>query len=170
VSVPRPTVRAVTTTAVILSALALVLSPASLTWQAWSWFRSGPVLRVKVANSFAAVTDDHVEHYISVTAANTGRGATTVTGWGIRLPNGTDYIVFRPLVFSAQTPARIEPHASATFLIGADELRQHAREAGVAFKDIDQIKPRPRGRREVQPHPPMVLEPGPDRQVLRSGR
>lgn len=94
------------------------------------------MLRVKVANSFAALTDDHVEHCISVTAANTGRAAATVTGWGIRLPNGTDYIVVRPPVFSAQTPARIEPHASATFRMGADELRQHAWQAGVAFKDM----------------------------------
>lgn len=123
-------------TALLMSILAVVLSAVSIAWQAWSWRRSGPVLRVTTAASVAAVSDDHVEHFVSVSVANTGRAAATVEGWGFRLPNGMDYVVLRPPPFSAQVPMRVEPHASATFLVGADELRHHIIKAGVAFKDV----------------------------------
>src|SRR4051794_38334838 len=73
---------AVTTTAVILSVLALILSLASLGWQTWTWARSGPVLRVKVA---AILTDAgglsaDPAFYLQTTVVNRGRAAATING------------------------------------------------------------------------------------------
>lgn len=123
-------------TALVMSILAVVLSAVSIAWQAWSWRRSGPVLRVTAAASVVGTSDDDVEHFVSVTVANTGRAAATVEGWGFNLRNGGDYVVLRPPPFSARVPTRIEPHASATFFVGADGLRQRIIEAGVAFEDV----------------------------------
>lgn len=130
----------VTTTAVILSVLALVLSLASLGWQAWTWLRSGPVLLVEVSNiitdagSTSAYGAGTPEHYVQVTVVNRGRAAATINTWGIETPGGKNIFVVQPLPFSDRLPARVEPHSSLSVHILADAIRQHAAEHRIPLK------------------------------------
>jgi hypothetical protein len=130
----------VTTTALILSILALVLSLGSLSWQAWSWFRSGPVLRVKVTNIVAdsgrisAYGIPEPDHYVQVEVVNHGRAAATISTWGIELPGGESMFVTLPPPISDRLPGRLEPHASLRLHVEGEELRKLSRERGVPFK------------------------------------
>jgi hypothetical protein len=115
--------------------LALVLSVVALGWQAWSWFRSGPVLRVVVAGVTilepSLVGDPPPEQYVQITVANKGRVAVTVRSFGIALPNkGNLYAPQQPR-FADDLPARIEPHASASFYMLAEEVLQYSAKNGV---------------------------------------
>jgi hypothetical protein len=130
----------VTATAIILSSAALVLSLVSLGWQAWSWSRSGPVLRVELSN---IITDlggptnaygvGQPEHYVEVKAVNRGRAAVTIQTWGIELPGGNNIFATEPLLFSERLPARVEPHSSASFHMAGDAIREHAATQGIPF-------------------------------------
>lgn len=123
----------------ILSSLALVLSLASLGWQAWTWLRSGPVLRVEVSNiitdagSTSAYGAGTPEHYVQVTVVNRGRAAATINTWGIETPGGKNLFVTQPLPFSDRLPARVEPHSSLSMHILGDELRRQAAEHRIPF-------------------------------------
>jgi hypothetical protein len=124
----------VTVTAVILSVLALVLSLASLSWQAWTWSRSGPVLRVEVTNMVTDAGSTYggtPEHYVEVKAVNRGRAAATIQTWGIEVPGGGSIFVMQPLSFSQRLPARVEPHSSASFHIAGDEIWKVSAEKGI---------------------------------------
>lgn len=126
-----------TATAIILSVLALVLSAASLSWQAWSWSRSGPVLRVDVTN---AITDGETagvpDHYVCVEVVNYGRAAATVGSWGIEMPDKTNLVVLAPHHLSERLPARVESHASARFVVLAEHLRRRHAETGDPFEKM----------------------------------
>jgi hypothetical protein len=126
--------------AVVISVIALMLSLASLSWQAWSWLRSGPVLRVQVTNILAdsgrtsAYGNSELENYVEVTVINHGRAAATINTWGIRMPSGENMFVIQPIYFSERLPARVEPHASLSLHVEADELRKHSARHGIPFK------------------------------------
>lgn len=127
-------------TAIVISVIALMLSLASLSWQAWSWSRSGPVLRVKATNIIAdsgrtnAYGIAEPDHYVEVTVINHGRAAASVTTWGIEMPDKTNLFVTRPLPFSQRLPARVEPHGSLSLHIEAEELRKHSAQHKVPFE------------------------------------
>jgi hypothetical protein len=129
----------VVTAPVIVSLLALVLSVASLSWQAWSWYHSGPVLRVKTADFWtdAGNPESQVpDHYVAITITNHGRAAATAQAWGIEDPSGESLTVPSPWPFSDALPARVEPHASASFYVRGATLEDHSEELGVPYKKL----------------------------------
>lgn len=122
---------------IAIALVALALSVVSLGWQAWSWKNNGPVVEVKVSNAITdALTPGDAQHYVEVEAINTGRAATSVTGWGIGMPGGANVYVTMPLRISESLPCRLESHSKAAFFIEGDELRRVHHERGIAFEDM----------------------------------
>ncbi len=121
----------------IVSWLALVLSAASLSWQAWTWFYSGPVLRVQSTSVFTDAARPGVpDEYIVIEVINRGRAAATIRSWGIEDPSGASLTVKTPLPFSDELPARLESHASASFYIHWGIVFSHSEELGVPYKKL----------------------------------
>lgn len=122
-----------------IALVALGLSVLSLAWQAWTWRNSGPVVRVEVSNAITdAVTPGEAEHFVAVDVFNSGRAATSITGWGIAMQGAGNMYVTRPPRISASLPSRLEPHSKVSFFVGADELRRARQDRDVPF---DQMHP-----------------------------
>jgi len=129
----------VTTTAIILSSLALVLSMASLAWQGWTWVRSGPVLRVELSNFLtdaASVPGEGLRNFLQVTVINRGRAATTIVAWGIERPGGSSMVAVHSERFSDRLPARVEPHASLTVFTPAESVRAFSERHGAPYSSL----------------------------------
>jgi hypothetical protein len=121
-----------------LAITGVVLGVLSLGWQAWTWARSGPVVKVEASSSFP-IYDGHMgEHHVSVKAINRGRAPATITGWGIGFPDGGGLFVPTQLSWSTRLPHRLEPHSSAEFHVEAEEVRRTAHQKGVPY---DKLKP-----------------------------
>lgn len=102
----------------VIATIALVLSVASLSWQAWSWWRSGPIIKVTGASDspiFEGQQSDLGYHYIQ--AENTGRAAATIEAFGVILPSGLKPVRHRQddleAVEPRMLPLRLEPRTSA---------------------------------------------------------
>ncbi len=116
-----------------------MLSVASLSWQAWSWYHSGPVLRVKTADFWtdAGNPESQVpDHYVAITITNHGRAAATAQAWGIEDPSGESLTVTKSLPLSDELPARVEPHASASFYVHWGIVYGYSEEVGVPYKNL----------------------------------
>ena len=123
--------------ALIVSIVALVLSIGSLSWQVWSWRRSGPVVRVTVSNIVPTYQGQGTgDWHTAVTATNTGRAATTVTTWAFELPNGHNSFTIYPVPISAPLPFRLEAHASASWYVPTQELMTMCAENHVDHKEL----------------------------------
>jgi len=120
----------------VVAILALVLSVLSIGWQAWTWKNSGPVVKVRVFNAVTDAATGEAENYLAVEAVNTGRAAATVTGWGIRLPDGGSIHKLHPLPISSTLPHRLEPQDKATFFIESDAVREQHHARNVAFEEM----------------------------------
>lgn len=104
----------------ILAIVAIVMSGASLSWQALTWVRSGPVVIV------TATMADETDIVPQVTAVNSGRAAVTVMSlqfvtmlsdlrwWGSYVV-GSDIRQFQP--DSVGLPYRLESGASASWKV-----------------------------------------------------
>ena len=122
-----------------LAIIGVVLSMASLAWQAFIWRHNGPVLRVTSAYSIPVFNDSDLgEDHISVTVTNAGRAPTTVTGWGIDMGGQKNMQVVRPVPFSAPLPHRLEGGAEVTFFVAVQPLRDYRASTGLTF---DRMKP-----------------------------
>jgi hypothetical protein len=129
----------VTTTAILLSSLALVLSLASLAWQSWTWLRSGPVLRVELSDFLtdaASGPGEGLHYFLQVTVINRGRAATTIDAWGIEPPHGSTLVAVHSARFSTRLPARVEPHASLAMFMPADTVRSFSEQHGVPYSAL----------------------------------
>ena len=126
------------TTATTLSVLALALSVLSLNWQAWTWFRSGPVLRVEsnVVITDAASISGAPDLYIQIRVSNHGRAGATITGFGVETPGKNNLFQFQPLPFSTRLPARIDAHADASFYMPVEGIRSVAAERQLGSRDL----------------------------------
>ena len=100
------------TATVILSIVALALSVASLSWQAWAWSRNGPRLRMGVSRIQVTYGEDLT---LQLTIANAGRAAATVVDVRVQLIDGGRH---RVTVVDQGLPAGIEPYASAVLWAG----------------------------------------------------
>ncbi|ROR89335.1 hypothetical protein [Nocardioides aurantiacus] len=118
----------------VIALIALGLSLVSLAWQAWSWKRTGPVVKVQVTNAITDAVTGEPEHYVEVDAVNKGRSATTIMGWGFSMPDGGNVHQMNPLRISEKIPFRLEPHSRARFFIEGDALRNVHRERNIPFK------------------------------------
>ena len=117
------------TPSVVVSILALVLSIVSLSWQTWTWRRSGPMLETNAVRVRAGS-----DRYVKVEAINSGRSAATVKDWGFELPDGRQVKPGRkdPAAKrrSASLPARVDSHGIVGFYVPLAELQDLSAEAG----------------------------------------
>lgn len=124
----------ITTAAAYVGALT---GPAALGWQVYSWRRSGSRVVVTCRNTLPMLPSGPDTWFVAVQARNDGRLATTVESWGFRMHGtGMDIGNLRPQSWSDRTPHRLEPGASASFHLEADEIRRIAREHGVPLSRV----------------------------------
>jgi hypothetical protein len=119
----------------VLSVIAIVLSMTSLGWQVASWKRSGPVVKV-TAQQALITSGPEADWHTDVTARNTGRAPITVTGWGLRFPDGQTIVMMRNLPISAPLPYRLEAGAASSWYIGTDDLRGACEERGAKYQEL----------------------------------
>ncbi|MGA5472537.1 hypothetical protein ACPCUK_27660 [Streptomyces arboris] len=126
-------------TSVVIALVALVVSLISLGWQIITWLRSGPVIKVKGHSSIAVVDGNAGEVHLSVTAVNRGRAPATVTGWGLRLPNGSSVVPqSAQLPGTNPLPHRLEPHAEASWHVPQTAVEEACRTHHV---ELSQVRP-----------------------------
>lgn len=108
----------------------------SLALQAWS--RRRPAHRLQVSRAAAwffppneAMGTVDTLQVVAVTAHNVGASAVTVTAWGVRMPNGQDYVSPMPIFGSDTVPHRLESGAEVTFYMRQAELRSRIVEDGI---------------------------------------
>ncbi|MFI2358157.1 hypothetical protein OG582_11925 [Streptomyces anulatus] len=124
---------------VVISVIALVISLVSLGWQVITWLRSGPVIKVKGHAAIPVVNENPGELHLSVTAVNRGRAPATITGWGLRLPNGSS-VVPRSAELPGVNPLphRLESHAESSWYILHAALEEAAQTHQV---ELSQLRP-----------------------------
>lgn len=79
-------------------------------------------MKVEVANAFAAYDTKLGEWCVSVEAINCGGSAVTIAGFGFEFPTKGNLVPIRTEPGSTPLPHRLEPHASATFLMQAEGI------------------------------------------------
>jgi hypothetical protein len=77
------------------------------------------------------------DHHVSVEAVNTGDRSITITGWGVKLPEGRHIVVTHPPNWATPLPHELRPGAApARFLMLAEDLRRLERENGISYGDM----------------------------------
>jgi hypothetical protein len=94
----------------VLASVAIGLSAISLGWQAWSHRAKGPVVGVTTS--------------------------ITVTGWGLRLPNGDKMVPTQSNMISKRLPHRLEANTSASWFVETDRIRLQCAEMGLRYQDL----------------------------------
>lgn len=118
-----------TATAITLgvAVLGLALSVASLTWNVVTWLHEGSRVKVEAAHAYGLGNMEPYGHMLSIKARNAGRGSTSITGWGLELPDGSHmpgHAVGMPM--NTPMPHRLDGHESHTWY-----LIQHEIDAGL---------------------------------------
>jgi hypothetical protein len=119
----------------VLGAIGAITGVPALGWQVFTWRKSQAKLVVKAANAFPTYGDRLGDHHFSISVINEGGTATEVTGWGLRLPDGSSLIDFNPLPFSDK-PGRIEPHGRLTFFVEGAGVIQRCKERRISASDL----------------------------------
>lgn len=115
----------------VLAVVALVLSVASLVWQIASHVLSGDRVVVSEGTSIPVGGMDYLPRCHSITAANRGRTAITVTSIALDVGGNRHAQVAMHLVpeLSSSLPARLDPGDSATWAfplsVDAEVRRAH---------------------------------------------
>ena len=73
----------------IIAVVGLVLSIANLAWNIRTWLYKGARVKVEAARAFGLGENELYGDMLVIRARNVGRGKTSVTGWGLELPNGS---------------------------------------------------------------------------------
>jgi hypothetical protein len=120
----------------IVSLVALGLSVVSIGWQAWTWRRSGAVVKVTASQSFPVFGSDVGDPHVSVTATNKGRSPVTVNSWGFETPTGNKIFVTQPLSWSTPLEHRLEPGTEASWYAVTEEIVNTCRDNGVRYQDL----------------------------------
>jgi hypothetical protein len=129
------------TTTLVIAVVGLVLSVASLVWQAASFRLSGPRVKVHLREGFrgplgvmvappsvytdvgraALVRQGYTEHVLVIEAVNKGRLAATVNNWSLRFGNRAVYE--NPTdPGNPALPHRLESYTSATWTAPVENL------------------------------------------------
>lgn len=106
----------------ILGAIGAASGVPALGWQMYTWHASGPKIQVESAHVYSTGGSQLGAHHFSVTAVNRGRAKTTITGWGLRLPDHSNLVVMQQLRFSTQLPFEVSPNSSASFYVEGKEV------------------------------------------------
>ncbi len=122
--------------AIVISIVALVVSAASLTWQVVSWKRSGPVVRVTANQSLPIFDHGPGDAHVAVTARNSGRAPVTVTGWGLRFPDGQTFVVMHELPWSTPLHHRLDAGAEGSWMVSTQEVKRECAARGVRHQDL----------------------------------
>lgn len=115
----------------VVAALALLLSLASLSLQAYTWRAAGPVVSVTVRG--AVIGTEQPTLATSVEVTNRGRAAVQVSGVvfeeAVRRPT-QQLVVFRQLPFSKLLPFDLAAQSSESCLYAASAVGDLARQHG----------------------------------------
>lgn len=109
----------------VIGMLALIGAVIALVWRFIEWRLTGSIVRVDTRNAVTIAglpTGDH--RAITITAHNIGRTGVAVTGWGLKLPDDTDFVMFIPNANGGPSlPHTLHPGHEASWLIMWDDLR-----------------------------------------------
>lgn len=122
--------------ATILSIVAVVLSATSIGWQVVAFRRSGPVVGVTATQALPTYGPEMGDWHVNVTARNSGRSPVTVTGWGLRFPDGQAMFMTENLSWSTALPYRLEQGASGSWYIPTGDVRKTCAAQGVKHQDM----------------------------------
>ncbi|MEU4237930.1 hypothetical protein [Actinoplanes sp. NPDC026619] len=117
----------------ILSVVAIVMSTITLTWQIVSWRRTGAVVKVVAKQGFVPGLNGT---FVVIEASNSGRTAVTVTGYGLRSPDGNNLIQLDRVQLSAEIPHRLEAGAEASWLMPMGNVQGTCAEQGIRHQDL----------------------------------
>ena len=116
---------------------ALVLSVLSLGWQIWTWRHMGSVVDVTANQSLPVYRGEVGAPHVQVAATNKGRGPTTVTSWGLRMPDGNDMTVLYQLPWSSPLPFAILPDGAAgAWFVEIDKVQDACQRAGLDHRHL----------------------------------
>jgi hypothetical protein len=116
---------------------ALVLSVLSLGWQIWTWRHMGSVVHVTANQSLPVYRGEVGAPHVQVAATNKGRGPTTVTSWGLRMPDGNDMTVLYQLPWSSPLPFAILPDGAAgAWFVEIDKVQDACQRAGLDHRHL----------------------------------
>jgi hypothetical protein len=112
----------------------------------------------EVANAFAAY-DTHLGDWCaSIEAINSGGSAVTLSGFGYQFPDGANLVSRAPEPGSTPLPHRLEPHTSATFMMGAEDILGECARRGIHPSDLKSWVQLQTGKTIFGAAPP--IEPG----------
>ena len=75
--------------------------------------------------------------HVQIAATNNGRGQTTVTSWGLRMPDGNDMTVLYQLPWSSPLPFAIPPGGAAgTWFLETDKAQDACQRAGLDHRQL----------------------------------
>src|SRR5437867_4494533 len=121
-------------TSVMISVIALVVSIASITWSAWTWLRTGPVIKVSTSNAFLAYGSQLSARHLSVNVENRGRGAATVESYGFLVPHGGKIVgMGTPLFTAPPLPHRLDSHSSVSWYMPFSDVDRICQERNIAY-------------------------------------
>jgi hypothetical protein len=146
----------VTGATLVIAVLGLVLSVASLTWQAATFVLSGSRVRADLKHGAAGAggvihgppgsqplaslgAQGFMEEVLGVQVRNAGRLATTIDRIEICLANGVKLAQLSALM-GPSLPHRLEPQSSALWFIPADPARGAVAASAQALKRADPCK------------------------------
>lgn len=121
--------------ALVVSCLAILISLGTLGWNIYSWHHTGARLKVRATSLFTSHPIGGKAKYLAIEAINTGRTATTVTGFGFKIPSGEFLLLMESAIPTANVPSRLDPGDSMTFAVDPLELRDAAIERNVNPSD-----------------------------------
>jgi hypothetical protein len=123
-------------TTLVIAIIGAVTGIGSLAWQVVTFRQSGPVVTVTATQAMPTYGAEVGDPHVDVTARNTGRSPVTVTGWGLRFPDGQGMIFPNALRWSTSLPHRLEPGANASWYWPTEEVKRASAERGVRYQDL----------------------------------
>lgn len=100
-----------------IGAAGLITAIVALVWQAVTWRFTGVRVRVATSLGITSYWGKDARSVLTVTARNLGRTSIEASGWGVRLPDGRDWVATRQLPGSANSHFTLEGLHSASWVV-----------------------------------------------------
>jgi hypothetical protein len=117
------------------SLLALCASAVSISWQVYSWRRSGARVKVTASHGFT-VGPMPGDDLVFITAVNSGRANTIVRQFGFKLPDKKTLIEFESYLQPVKLPADLAPGGEVSFWYSRARLQAAAAEHKLQASDM----------------------------------